>query len=98
MECRRGVWSPSWLGGTERGTCGASTLSHAAPFYLPAGGPGSVARGGWQWHRLPGVLSNDADTAHGVQFFDMYNFATLTSDAAQENRNRSAGTDDVVRA
>ena len=39
------------------------------------------ARGptGWLRHRMPVVLPNDADTAHGVQvscLFDMYNLVT----------------------
>ena len=57
-----GVWSPSSL--EDDGTCGADTLSLAAPFYLPVAGPRPVDWGGWLWHRVPGVLPNDADTAH----------------------------------
>ena len=48
-------------------------------------------------HFFGEVLPN-ADTAHGVQIFRHYSFATLTGGTARENKSRSVGTRDVVHA
>ena len=71
------MWSPS-------------LLSLAAPF-CPWG---SRFRGlGWLAAApCGGVLSNDADTTHNRQRFDMYSVVIVTSNTAPENKNRSVGT------
>ena len=51
---------------------------------------------GWGWlAKVPSarVLPNDVDTAHGVQFFDVYSFATTTSNTAQEKKERGYNGD-----
>ena len=52
-------------------------------------------------HRVLGVLSNDVDTAHGVQvscLSDMYSLVTMTSTHTGKLRQfRSVGKSDVVR-
>ena len=67
------------------GTCGGGTLSLATPFYL------ALDRDGWLQHRVPGVLPDDADTAHGVQVFDMYSVVITTSNPAHENKQLERG-------
>ena len=69
-------------------------------FYLPVGGrvPGSVDRGGWPRHRVPGVLPNNADTAHGVQFFDMYSWERRQVTLRMKTQSRTVGTGDIVHA
>ena len=73
------------------GTCGGGTLSLATPFHLPVEGPVALDRDGWLQHRVPGVLPDDADTAHGVQVFDMYSVVITTSNPAHENKQLERG-------
>ena len=68
---RSGVGSVITLmaGRRERGHLWCQYPQCRRSFLHRYGGPGSVDWGGWLRHRVPGVLPNDADTAHAAQFF-----------------------------
>ena len=74
-----------------------STLSLAALFCLLVGGPRS--RGpGWLATAPCAQVQRRRHHTRCTGFSGMYSLATLTSNTAHENQNRSVGTGDVVHA